>query len=166
MTIIKGQSDDKITICRADGTTASARFPKKGPVPHDAVHLIVEEVLGLAHGFWGMIAAGHDPEDIQEIAKAAGHASAKRATVPGAEILELIQAERIVEAAEAALWSGGTDVEGMRDLAEAGCRASHVPMPSLFHAKAQEIMARVCALRDDWASAALGHQLEHRWVLS
>ena len=166
MTIIKGQSDDKITICRADGTTASARFPKKGPVPHDAVHLIVEEVLGLAHGFWGMIAAGHDPEDIQEIAKAAGHASAKRATVPGAEILELIQAERIVEAAEAALWSGGTDVEGMRDLAEAGCRASHVPMPSLFHAKAQEIMARVFALRDDWASAALGHQLEHRWVLS
>ena len=166
VTIIKGQSDDKITICRADGTTAAAHFPKKGPVPHDAVHLIVEEVLGLTHGFWGMIAAGHDPEDIQEIAKAAGHASAKRATAPGAEILERIQAERIVEAAEAALWSGGTDVEGMRDLAEAGCLASHVPLPSLPHAKAQEIMSRVRALRDDWASAALGHQLEHRWVLS
>lgn len=46
MTIIKGQSDDKITICRADGTTASAQFPKKGPVPHDTVHLIVGEELG------------------------------------------------------------------------------------------------------------------------
>ena len=84
VTIIKGQSDDKITICRADGTTAAAQFPKKGPVPHDAVHLIVEEVLGLAPGVWGMIAAGHDPED----------------------------------------------------------------------------------MRDDWASAALGHQIEHRWALA
>jgi hypothetical protein len=166
VTIMKGQSDDKITICRADGTTAAAQFTKKGPVPHDAVHLIVEEVLGFTHGFWGMIAAGHDPEDIQEIAKAAGHASAKRATAPGAEILELIQAERIVEAAEAALWSGGTDVEGMRDLAEAGCRASYVPVPLLSLADAQEIMVRVCALRDDWASAAIGHQLEHRWALT
>jgi hypothetical protein len=75
VTIMKGQSDDKITICRADGTTAAAQFPKKGPVPHDAVHLIVEEVLGLAHGFWGMIAAGHDLEDMQDaLASAAiGH---------------------------------------------------------------------------------------------
>jgi hypothetical protein len=113
-----------------------------------------------------MVAAGHDPDEIQEIAKAAGHASAKRATPPGAEIVELIQAERIVEAAEAALWSGGTDAAGLRDLAEAGCGASHVPLPALSPAQAQEILARVCAIRDDWVPAAPGHQLELRWTLS
>ncbi len=161
--ITKGHADDRIEIRRADGHVAETCFPKKGPVPHDAVHAIVEEVLGLRRGFWGMVAAGHDPDHIQEIAKAAGHASAKRATTPEAAIVELIQAERIVEAAEAALWSGGSDIDGMRHLAETGCAASFVPAPALSDANLETILDRLVALRDHWVSAASGYQLRFSW---
>ena len=45
VTIFKGQTDDRIEVRRDDGSVAESRFPKKGPVPHDAVHWIVEETL-------------------------------------------------------------------------------------------------------------------------
>ena len=82
--ITKGERDDRIEVLRADGSGASTRFPRKGPVPHDATHYVVESGLGITKGFWGLVAAGRHPEEIAEIAKAAGHASAKRASRPGA----------------------------------------------------------------------------------
>ncbi|MCG8591546.1 MAG: hypothetical protein MJE66_19800 [Proteobacteria bacterium] len=60
----KGRDSDAVSIERADGTVAATRFPKKGPVPHDAIHLLVEEELGLSRAFWGRVAAGAHPEDI------------------------------------------------------------------------------------------------------
>lgn len=164
ITIIKGQADDRLVITRADGSVVETRFPKKGPVPHDAVHVIVEETLGLKRGFWGMIASGNHPDAVQEIAKAAGHASAKRAAVPEAHIVELLQAERIVEAAEAALWSGGTDREGMRHLAEAGCIASHVPVPDLSDDRLDAILAQVRDLATQWGPASIGYELRLSWL--
>ncbi len=163
VTITKGMADDQIVIVRADGSKAETRFPKKGPVPHDAVHFIVEETLGLTHGFWGMIASGISPDEVQELAKAAGHASAKRAELPDASIVMLLQAERIVESVEAALWSGGTDVDGTRHLAESGCAASHVPVPDLDDGRVAAMLARARALLADWGPAPVGHQLQFRW---
>jgi hypothetical protein len=76
ITITKGAKTDWVEIARPDGAPTHFEFPKKGPVPHDAVHLFVETALGLTRGFWGMVADGGAPADIQDIAKAAGHASA------------------------------------------------------------------------------------------
>ncbi|WP_305016849.1 isocitrate lyase/phosphoenolpyruvate mutase family protein [Mycobacterium tuberculosis] len=39
-------------------------FPKKGFIPHDAVHVFVERELGLKDAFWGMVKAGRHPEEI------------------------------------------------------------------------------------------------------
>ena len=36
VTIVKGSVDDRVEIRRADGSAAETRFPKKGPVPHEA----------------------------------------------------------------------------------------------------------------------------------
>lgn len=162
--VTKGPVEDGLEIRRDGHPVFHGRFPKKGPVPHDAVHFIVEDSLGLARGFWGMVAQGHDPDQVQDIAKAAGHASAKRAEQPGAHIVELLQAERIVEAAEAALWSGGTDIDGMRHLAEAGCAASHVPMPDLSRDTLDALLGRLRALHDDWVCAPDGFVFSFRWV--
>src|SRR3990167_4547408 len=59
--ITKGTSDDAIAIERADGTRALTRFPKKGPLPHDGVHAIVERALGFRRAFWGHVAGGGRP---------------------------------------------------------------------------------------------------------
>src|SRR3954453_22084071 len=106
ITITKGERGDRIDAIRADGSSVTTTFPHKGPIPHDAVHFYVESELGLDRGFWGMVASGKHPEEVQDIAKAGGHASASRGRAPDADIIELIQAERAVECFEADLWSG------------------------------------------------------------
>jgi hypothetical protein len=130
ITITKGASADSVTVERADGSRAGFGFPKKGPYPHDAYHFFVERELGMAAGFWGLVAGGMAPDDVQAMALAGGHASAKRAEVPDAAIVQLIQAERLVECFEAASWSGGADDASMMAMAEPGWAAGHVPPPA------------------------------------
>lgn len=166
VTIFKGETDDRIEIRRNDGSMAETRFPKKGHVPHDAVHLIVEETLGLPNGFWGMVASGHHPEDVQEIAKAAGHASAGRAEVPDASIVQLLQAERLVECFEAALWSGGADAAAIRHMGEAGCATSHVAFPDVGDAHLEDAMLKVLALHEVWTPAPVGHAMSFDWPVA
>lgn len=161
--ITKGQREDLIVLTRADGTRAETRFPKKGPVPHDAVHWFVERELGLQRGFWGMVAGGHHPEEIQEIAKAAGHASAKRAGVPDAEIVELLQAERIVECFEADLWGGGGAAADLIAVAETACGYSHVPLPALDEAAVARIRTGLGAFASEWMAAPQGHLAVLEW---
>ena len=135
--ITKGERDDVVAILRGDGSKAVTRFPKKGPVPHDAVHYFVERGWPLPRGFWGSVAAGVHPEEIAAIAKAAGHASASRARVPDASIVEIVQAERLVECFEADYWDGGGADDTLIAVAEAACAASFVPCPRRERASSQ-----------------------------
>jgi len=162
--ITKGVREDRIALVRTDGSRAETVFPKKGPVPHDAVHWFVERELGLADGFWGMVSAGPHPEQIQQIAKDAGHASAKRAGAPGAEIVQLLQAERVVECFEADLWSGGEGAaEDLVALAETACGYSQVPLPGLDVAAVQRIRAGLVVFAREWMNAPLGHVAVLDW---
>jgi hypothetical protein len=163
LTITKGTDFDRIAICRADGTTAETRFPKKGPVPHDAVHYHVESVLALTAGFWGLVAAGHHPEDVQAMAKAGGHASARRATIPDVSIVELLQAERLVECFEATVWGGPAEPDIFRGVARAACAASHVPLPELDDQTISGIAKEIAALAADWIPAPVGHSITLHW---
>lgn len=161
--ITKGARDDAIRIAREDGSEAFTRFPKKGPVPHDAVHWFVERGLGLKHAFWGMIAAGAHPEELLEIAKAAGHASAKRLGDPDASIVELLQAERLVECFEAELWSMASDDDGLVAMAETACAASRVPLPQLDAAKLAAVRDPLHAFAAQWSAAPQGHTAPLDW---
>lgn len=161
--IIKGASADDIEIARPTGQVVRFSFPKKGPIPHDSVHLIVEQALGLKRGFWGMVASGVDPGDIQEIAKAAGHASASRAKVPDASIVELLQAERLVECFEADLWGAPADGETFRGMVAAGCTASFVPPFVLADDTILAIRAEIEAFATEWIGAPLGARFDLRY---
>ncbi|MBI1364457.1 MAG: hypothetical protein GC153_00685 [Alphaproteobacteria bacterium] len=161
--IIKGERADIIRIRRSGGAVDETTFPKKGPIPHDAVHVIVEDELGLRRGFWGMVGDGRHPEDIQAIAKEAGHASAKRAGTPDASIVELIQAERLVECFEAEAWSAPADDEAFRAIAAAACSQSHVPAPLLRADAIATIRARLARLKADWTALPVGESLRFSW---
>lgn len=164
VTITKQDGFDRIAICRSNGTAAETRFPKKGPLPHDAIHYFVEDTLALRNAFWGMIASGIDPEEVQEIAKDAGHASARRATIPQAHIVELLQAERLVECFEADLWGGASDPATFRAVAQSACEASHVPLPGLSDEEIGAIRERITALQVDWVPASTGYTFEFAWL--
>lgn len=163
--ITKGAKGDVVEIRRASGKATRFEFPKKGPIPHDAVHLFVEQVLGLKRGFWGMVSEGRDPSEIQEIAKAAGHASSTRARVPDADIVELLQAERLVECFEADLWGGPGDCDTFRSVAEAACGSSHIPMPVLSDERIGEVRLLISNFSRKWSAAPVGSKFEMRYDL-
>ena len=164
ITITKGQSEDRIAIVHADGRRMDTTFPKKGFIPHDAVHLFVERELGLRQAFWGMVAAGRHPEEIAGIAKAAGHASASRNTVPDGSIVELLQAERIVECFEADQWSGSTSAaEDLIAMADVACNSSHIPLPTMDAAQVAAIQIGILSFANEWMAAPQGHVARFEW---
>ena len=167
ITLTKGQREDWIAIMRGDGSRAETRFTHKGPVPHDAVHLFVEAGLNLDQGFWGMVAGGLHPDELAELAKTAGHASAKRAGIPDASIVQLLQAERLVEVFEADLWSGNAgDENALLDLGRIACSYSHVPMPLVPVNAVAQIRAAIAKFAAEWRAAPIGHHTEFIWPLS
>jgi hypothetical protein len=161
--ITKGSGMDHVAVTRADGSRAAFDFPKKGPYPHDAFHFFVERELGMAGAFWGLVASGMDPEDVQELAHASGHASAKRASVPDAAIMELLQAERLVECFEAASWSGGADDAAIMAMAEPAWTSSYVPPPAGAPERLGAIRAALDAFLDQWREAPENTAFAFTW---
>lgn len=159
----KGSLDDTIEALRDDGSRVCARLPRKGPVPHDFTHLLVERALGMDDAFWGKVARGADPAELGAMAKAAGHASAKRAGVPDAGFAQIIQAERVVESFEAELWSEGAGDEALRAMADAGCGQSLVPQVAMSDRAIASIRTDLRAFRDRWAALGEGEKVAFDW---
>lgn len=162
--VTKGRSDDAIRIIRDDGLVAETRFPKKGPFPHDLVHAVVEDVLGLKAAFWGMIANGRHPDEIQALANAMGHASASKAHAPDPGIIQLIQAERLVECFEAEIWGGPAALDSLQSVADAAFAQSLVPRVELTAETVAEIRQRLAELQTDWMPLREGGTLTVDWT--
>jgi len=163
--VTKGESSDWIEARRADGSIERQNVPHKGPIAHDLVHFAVETELTMNRGFWGLIAGGRGPEEIIEMAKSAGHASAKRAALPDPGFVQAIQVERIVECFEAESWSGGSDNDSLRAMAAAGCAQSRVPCPELTDEAVDRVRRRLSALGEKWAALKVGETLFLDWPL-
>lgn len=162
--LTKGEREDLIAAVRADGSRIETRFPHKGPMAHDAVHFFVEQRLALKRGFWGTVADGTHPEAVAEMSKLGGHASASRAGIPDASIVELLQAERIVECFEADLWSGSSgDPAGLIEFARVACGYSHVDLPPCDEAAMFDIQCDVAAFARDWSAAPVNHVATLCW---
>ncbi len=161
--ITKGRGEDSIAAVRGDGSRVETSLPHKGPVPHDAVHLFVERGLGFRDGFWGHVARGIHPEAIAAMAKAGGHASASRAEIPDVAIVEMIQAERLVECFEADLWGGGGADADLLSVAAAGCAASKVPMLELDAAAVGRIRGEIARFAEEWRAAPIGYAVKFDW---
>lgn len=161
--ITKDLKDDAIRIIRDDGSVAETRFPKKGPVPHDGVHAIVERGFGLKHAFWGLVAGGRHPEEIAAFSASLGHASAKRADVPGAAIVELVQSERLVECFEAEIWGGETELALLQDVADAAMAQSKAPRIALDANVIADVRRKLAAMTADWRAMKAGETMAFDW---
>jgi hypothetical protein len=161
--ITKGANEDRIAILRDDGSRAITTFPKKGWFPHDAVHLIVEKHLEFDNGFWGHIAAGNEPDDISAMAKEGGHPSASRAGKPCNAIVELIQAERLVECFEAELWGQPSSFETFTSVLRAACEHSQIPPPNLTENDMQAMRDQLAELGGKWRDLPIGQKLDLCW---
>jgi hypothetical protein len=163
ISITKGSDRDWIKIERTDGSVAETTFPKKGIIPHDAVHFHVEQALAMRRGFWGHVADGTPPEEIQHIAKQAGHASSTRAAAPEPHIIELLQAERLVECFEADMWSEPSDNQTLRDVFNAACQSSHIDPPALSDDQINTIRSSISSFARQWLAAEIGETFQLHW---
>lgn len=161
--VTKGDKADWIEVRRGDGSVEREHVPHKGPVAHDLVHFAVETELGMVRGFWGLVAEGHAPQRIADMAKTAGHASAKRAETPDPDFVQAIQVERIVESFEAEFWSRGADNDALRSMARAGCDQSLVPCPELADEALERTRSRLSDLAEQWAGLGVGETLTLCW---
>ena len=163
ITLTKGTDHDHLRVEREDGTSESTRFPRKMGFPHDAVHFVVEQSLRFERAFWGRVADGASPLVVASVAKAGGHASSKRAGQPAHDIVELIQAERIVECFEAEIGAESTDVETWRSVFAAACAQSRVAVPDLSSATIERIRDRLRIAARQWDGLGVGESLELYW---
>jgi hypothetical protein len=161
--LVKGNTHDTLRVTRADGSIAEAQVVKKGPVPHDGVHFAVETGLGFGNAFFGLIAAGRHPDDIAGLASAMGHSSAKKAHVPDPSIIELIQAERLVECFEAEAWGGPADLETLQSVADAAFSASLIPRVVLTENGVSAVRSGLEQLKADWLRLPQGGTLCYDW---
>ena len=116
-----------------------------GPVlPHDLVHYVVEDELGLEFGFWGLVAAGAKLQSVQ----AYGARDPRRIPPPndplvGAHIDDLLAAEGLVAAFSALPGTG--------------------PEPQLDADRIERIRARITRLNQQWQATGPGEVLRLRW---
>jgi hypothetical protein len=87
---------DRIHVTRPDGTSVSWDFPSYGDrLPHDLVHLVVEDGLGLGRGFWGLVAEGVEVTLVDNQATLVREGR-PLATAPGVDLTDLRRAEEAV----------------------------------------------------------------------
>ena len=116
-----------------------------GPVlPHDLIHYVVEDELGLEFGFWGLVAAGAKLVSVQ----AYGARDPRRIPPPndplvGAHVDELLDAEGLVAAFSAFPGTG--------------------PDPELDLDQIEGIRARIAQLNEQWQAIGPGERLRLRW---
>src|SRR6478736_3934875 len=64
---------DRVYVRRSDGSETSWVFPSFGDgLPHDLVHLVVEQDFGVRDGFWGRVDRGVEPAAINAEANRVG----------------------------------------------------------------------------------------------
>ena len=161
--ITKGSDRDYIEAHRYDGSIVKAAFPKKGWFPHDAIHFVVESELQYQAGFWGRVFRGSHPEEVGALAAAGGHHSSSRAEKPSDEIVELVQAERIVECFEAEMWGEPSDLATFRGVLDAACSHSKVSSPILSEQNIRNIRKELSSLLALWGELPVGESLELSW---
>lgn len=135
---------DRVYVRRGDGSETSWSFPTYGDaVPHDLVHLVVEEELGLRGGFWGRVDRGVDPARINAEANRRG--GKDKYAGFGADLRELYLAEDLA----ALSWgiSDQSDEERLRRLGE-----SHDLPSNLTPGALARIRERLAALTIEWRS--------------
>jgi hypothetical protein len=107
----RGQRDH-VYVARRDGTATDWAFPSYGDgLPHDLCHLVVEDELGLAEGFWGLVDQGVEVRLVRNEATLC-RGGRPLADQPGVDLAGLMQAE----AAVALLAPPGLVVETVGDL--------------------------------------------------
>lgn len=146
ITVVKVESGPhRAVVARPGAAAVQFAVYDYGPIlPHDLVHYVVEDELGLEFGFWGLLAAGAKLQSVQ------AYGARDRRRLPpqddplvAAHITELLAAEGLVAA-----FSGLAGTE---------------PLPELEPGQIDRIRARLAQLNERWQATGPGEVVRLRW---
>jgi hypothetical protein len=143
---------DLMTCFRIDGTTTSCPMPKQGILPHDFVHYVVEDMLNLRQGFWGILAIGVGFPNSEPPWDAADF------NLP--DLTEALQAESLVECFQAEMWNDFQASENFAEILQVTCQARNVPTPKISLEQLEQVRSRLQAFSQQWQQLAIDETLE------
>lgn len=156
-----------ITVVRKDRTAVALPMADYGrALPHDLAHVVVESVLGLDHGFWGLMAAGAAFDTLN---RAAAGSRPLRRTDPviEAHLDELLVAEGLVNLFREQETEGAVDDGRYVSRAEELCAARGTPMPALLDVAAVGRVRRALAeMNEQWQALPHGETLYLEFPMS
>jgi hypothetical protein len=129
---------DGLEYVRADGSRCTIEMPRQGILPHDLIHYVVEQGLGLREGFLSLVAAGGDARFVMEMTHDARGAA------------RAVQAEALVEALQTQLWAGAFEREAFEYGVQTAAAARKVAAPALDR-DASALFDRARELAQQWA---------------
>jgi hypothetical protein len=146
ITIVKAESGPhRAVVARPGGEAVQFGLYDYGPMlPHDLLHYVVEDEVGLEYGFWGLVSAGAKLQSVQ----AYGARDPRRLPhqddpLVAAHVDDLLAAEGFVAA-----FSGlpGSKSE-----------------PDLEPGQIERIRSRIAELNERWQATPAGETLRLRW---
>jgi hypothetical protein len=146
ITIVKAEAGPhRAVVARPGAEAVQFAVYDYGPtLPHDLVHYVVEDELGLEFGFWGLVSAGANLQSVQAYgARDPRRIPPQTDPLVTAHIDELLAAEGVV-----ATFSG--------------LPGTH-PEPELEPAVIERIRARMTELNQRWQATVPGEALRLRW---
>jgi hypothetical protein len=150
------------TIERDDGVVLRLRsYDRTGEVPHDAVHLVGEQELGIQDGLWGSLAAGAVFDSVEVVDGRQRHDWRRRSDeVRRRNADRLALAETVVGVLQHAIDLDGAQVKKALDAAWGVTR----PGPSPFTAEqGAAAVARIRELRTRWRDLDGDAALSFEW---
>ncbi len=152
---------------RDDGVSVSIPgYGPSKPLPHDAIHFVIEDELGVDYGFWGCVAAGavykgmnvvagkvrHDSEKkSKEVIKANGNKISEAEILAG--IILIILRENLKN-----------DWSKIQQVQNSAWQAASPSRPFMTHDEIRTIYDRIESLSVDWSGMADGETMLLLWA--
>jgi hypothetical protein len=149
-----------ITVVRDDKTVAGLPMADYGSeLPHDLAHVVVESMLELPYGFWGLVAEGASFDTLH---RAAAGSRPLRRTDPviEAHIEELLVAEGLVTLFRDPEVGGSVDDADYMDLAQEIVEMHGAELPTLLELSSlPQIRDSLAAMNRQWQALPAGESL-------
>jgi hypothetical protein len=143
---------DTVELHRDDGRVERLENPKQGLAPHDMIHVVVEQAVGLREGFIGMVLSGL-PMAMTDQPRERENA--------GLYGVEAKQSESLVECVQAAVWdSTPVSADYIREQLAITCAMRAVPAPQLDDGAVANLIDRVRQASEQWKALPAGEAME------
>lgn len=154
---------DRFFVTRDDGSEASWSFASYGPraMPHDLVHFVLEQEMGLRLGLWGRVAAGADLAKVNAQSNRMGGPIADKYRTLGEDLSELLLAEAFAGQAWSADWQ--SDDERLEALLAAYAEQGITPPEGFGLARVVELREALDGTRARWAGLGEKGSLVLTW---